>query len=137
LPTASPLHGLPPWLQKYMNGMPLGMLIGAGLAAAVILIAPIVLVLMRRRKKPAPGDATGDRALPQPGIDAEAAFAGQLANRAASQERLDAEALLSLKMPPPGTKKSEVLTKHLKKAVHADPGVSAQLLRTWIHENDS
>ena len=60
-----------------------------------------------------------------------------MASRAANQERLDAEAMLALKLPPPGTKKSEVLTKHLKKSVKADPGVSAQLLRTWINENDN
>ena len=29
-----------------------------------------------------------------------------------------------------------ILTKHLKKSVKADPVVSAQLLRTWINEND-
>jgi flagellar M-ring protein FliF len=137
-PPAAPLQFLPPWLRNHMNGMPLGMLIGAGLAVCVIVIAPIVLLLMRRRRKPAATtEVTGDRALPQPGGAAESAFADQLANRAASQERLDAEALLSMKLPAPGTKKSEVLTKHLKKAVLTDPGVSAQLLRTWIHENET
>ncbi len=132
------MKGLPPWLQKYLVDMPIGMLIGAALAACVIVIAPIALLLMRRRKKAIPpranhqqGSASGSAA------NAEAAFADQLANRAASQERLDAEALLSLKLPPPGTKKSEVLTKHLKKSVQADPAVSAQLLRTWIHENET
>src|SRR6202035_3603979 len=34
-PPAPPIKGLPPWLQKYVNGMPLGMLIGAGLAACL------------------------------------------------------------------------------------------------------
>jgi flagellar M-ring protein FliF len=136
-PPASPLQSLPPWLQKIINSMPLGMVIGAGLAACVIVIAPIVLIMKRRRKTSANGDVTADRALHQGGSNAEAAFADQLANRAASQERLDAEAMLSLKLPPPGTKKSEVLTKHLKKAVQAEPAVSAQLLRTWLHENEN
>ncbi|HEX9507151.1 MAG TPA: hypothetical protein VF947_02025, partial [Myxococcales bacterium] len=71
------------------------------------------------------------------GGDAAASFEGQLASRAANQERLDAEAMLALKLPPPGTKKSDVLTKHLKKSVKSEPGVSAQLLRTWIHENEN
>jgi flagellar biosynthesis/type III secretory pathway M-ring protein FliF/YscJ len=79
--------------------------------------------------------ATTDKALA--GADPAATFEGQLASRAANQERLDAEAMLSLKLPPPGTKKSEILTKHLKKSVKADPGVSAQLLRTWINESES
>jgi flagellar biosynthesis/type III secretory pathway M-ring protein FliF/YscJ len=113
------------------------MLIGAGFAAIIILLAPVVLMLMRRRKKPN-GSVTGDKALPESAsLNAEAAFADQLATRAANQEKLDAEALLALRLPPPGTKKSEVLTKHLKKSVKADPEVSAQLLRSWIHENES
>ena len=45
--------------------------------------------------------------------------------------------MLALKLPPPGTKKSDILTKHLKKSVKSEPGVSAQLLRTWIHENEN
>jgi flagellar biosynthesis/type III secretory pathway M-ring protein FliF/YscJ len=39
-----------------------------------------------------------------------------------------------LKIPPAGTKKSDILTKHLKTTVKADPAVSAQLLRTWMEE---
>jgi len=114
--------------------MPMGMLIGAGLAAGIIVIAPVVLLMMRRRKKAA---ASAEAAKELAAATAEAAFEDQLANRAATQEKLDAEALLALKLPPPGTKKSDVLTKHLKKTVKADPAVSAQLLRTWIHENET
>ena len=68
--------------------------------------------------------------------DPGANFEGQLASRAANQERLDAEAMLSLQLPPPGTKKSEILSKHLKKSVRTDPSGAAQLLRTWINENE-
>jgi flagellar biosynthesis/type III secretory pathway M-ring protein FliF/YscJ len=88
---------------------------------------------MRKRKSDLAA-ATTDKAVE--GADAASQFEGQLASRAANQERLDAEAMLALKLPPPGTKKSEVLTKHLKKSVKTDPGVSAQLLRTWIQENE-
>ena len=109
------------------------MRIGAGVALALIVIGPILLLLMRKRKPNLA--ATTDKAVE--GADLAALFEGQLASRAANQERLDAEAMLALKMPPPGTKKSEVLTKHLKKSVKADPGVSAQLLRTWINENEA
>lgn len=137
-PPAPGGNGLPPWLQKYLKDMPAGMWIGAGLAAGIILIAPIALLAMRRRGRPKGRDAATDRALPEgSAVDAEAAFADQLATRAANQEKLDAEALLALRLPPPGTKKSEVLGKHLKKSIKADPAVSAQLLRTWIHENES
>jgi flagellar biosynthesis/type III secretory pathway M-ring protein FliF/YscJ len=76
-----------------------------------------------------------DKALTGP--DASATFEGQLASRAASQERLEAEALLALKVPPAGTKKADILTKYLRKSVKADPSASAQLLRTWMEENEA
>ena len=131
---AAPANDLSPWL-KYLQKMPLGLRIGAGVAAALILIGPVLLLMMRRRRKSVTASATMDRALE--GADPAATFEGQLASRAASQERLDADALLALKLPPAGTKKSEILTKHLKKSVKSDPIVSAQLLRTWINENDN
>ena len=115
--------------------MPTGLLIGIGVGAALILISPIVILAMRRRK-PGTGDATTDNALNE-APDAAANFEGQLASRAANQERLEAEALLALKFPPPGTKKSEILNKHLRKSVKTDPGVSAQLLRTWMDEKEA
>ena len=113
--------------------MPLGLKIGAGVAAVLLVIGPILLLLKRRRRKATA--ATTHKAIE--GEGAAATFEGQLASRAANQERLDAEALLALKLPPVGTKKSDILTKHLKKAVKTDPMVSAQLLRTWINEKDT
>jgi flagellar biosynthesis/type III secretory pathway M-ring protein FliF/YscJ len=125
---APPASNLPPWLQKLTKDMPTGLLIGIGVGALIIVIAPIFL-LLRRTRSSAAGDVTSDLALP-PGESYE----NQLASRAAAQEKLDAEALLALKLPAPGTKKSEVLSKHLKKAVKTDPKGSAQLLRTWMDE---
>jgi flagellar M-ring protein FliF len=135
LVAAPPPSPLPAWLQKYVKDMSAGMLIGIGLAALIILIAPIVLLSMRKRKSVA-AQATAAAALNEGG-EVGSSFEGQLASRAASQERLDAEALLAMKLPAAGTKKSEILSKHLKKAVKDDPAVSAQLLRTWIHENET
>jgi len=37
---------------------------------------------------------------------------------------------------PRRDQKSDILGKHLKGAVKADPALSAQLLRTWLNEND-
>jgi flagellar M-ring protein FliF len=131
-PGAPPVSGLPLWMQKYLKNMPVGLLIGLGLGAAVILIVPIALLLARRRKS-APIETKidpGPRELPDP----MATFESQMASRATNQERLETEALLALKVPPAGTKKSDILTKHLKGAVKADPVVSAQLLRTWMDE---
>ena len=131
-PSGPPASPLPPWLVKILEKMPLGFQIGVAAGAVVLLIAPIVLLLKRRKRKSVEA-ATSQRALEG---DPAASFEGQLASRAASQEKLDAEALLALKLPPVGTKKSEILGKHLKAAVKADPAFSAQLLRTWLNEND-
>ena len=111
----------------------MGLQIGVVLAAVLIAIVPILLLWMRRRSKIAAA-AIMQKTLAE---DGATTFEAQLASRAASQERLDAEALQALKLPPAGTKKSEILSKHLKKAIKADPVVSAQLLRTWINENDT
>src|SRR6266478_2152760 len=82
---APPPNPLPKWLQKYVKDMSTGMLIGIGVAALIILVAPILLLRMRRRKSAA-AQATGEHAL-----NPADSFEGQLASRAASQERLEAE----------------------------------------------
>jgi len=130
-PGAPPVTQLPAWLQKLTKDMPKGLLIGIGLGALIILVAPIALLL--RRRKRAGNHPTTDNLLPE-GSEAASNFENQLASRASAQEKLDSEALLTLKFPPPGTKKSEILSKHLKKSVKNDPKSSAQLLRTWMDE---
>jgi len=39
-----------------------------------------------------------------------------------------------LKLPPVGTKKTEVLAKHLVETVKKDPVAAAQILRSWLYE---
>src|SRR5260221_882463 len=132
-PSGRPASPLPPWLVKILGKMPFGLQIGVAFAYVVLLIAPIVLLMKRRKRK------SGEAATSQKAIEGEAglSFEGQLASRAATQEKLDAEALLALKIPPAGTKKSDILSKHLKASVKADPAGSAQLLRTWMNEDKS
>jgi flagellar M-ring protein FliF len=134
VPVVAPPNPFPKWMQKYVQNLTPGLLVGIALGALVILIAPILLLRMRSRKS-ATAEATTEKALnaANQGVDYEA----QLAARAANQEKLEAEAMNALKLPQVGTKKSEVLAKHLKKAVKDDPGASAQLLRTWMRENES
>ncbi len=133
-PPPPPGSGLPPWLEKYVMKMSPGMRIGAGVAIVLIVVGPILLLLLRKRTS-ITASVTRERSI-EGAQDAAANFEGQLAYRAANQERLDAEAMLALQLPPPGTKKSEILTKHLKKSVRGDPTGSAQLLRTWINEDE-
>ncbi len=53
---------------------------------------------------------------------------------AAAQQKLDADALNSLRLPAPQSKKGEVLAKHLRDSAKKDPVMVAQLVRNWLHE---
>ena len=43
----------------------------------------------------------------------------------------------SLKLAPVITKTAEVLAKHLREKIAKEPEVSAQILRTWIREEEA
>jgi flagellar biosynthesis/type III secretory pathway M-ring protein FliF/YscJ len=45
--------------------------------------------------------------------------------------------LSSLKLAPVITKTAEVLAKHLREKIKQEPDVSAQILRTWIREDEN
>ena len=49
---------------------------------------------------------------------------------------MDAEAISALKLPPPTTKKSEVLTKHIRESVKKDPSVGSQVLLGWMRDEE-
>jgi flagellar M-ring protein FliF len=61
----------------------------------------------------------------------------RLAERAALEQKLEAQALSSLKLAPVITKTAEVMAKHLREKIAKEPDVSAQILRTWIHEEEA
>jgi flagellar biosynthesis/type III secretory pathway M-ring protein FliF/YscJ len=103
-------------------------------------------LLFRRNSRSAaqPVEVTGPAALP-PGPAApdavhapniEGQLESQLAERDALQQKMDAQALSSLKLAPVITKKAEVLAKHLREKITKDPDLSAQILRTWIREEE-
>ncbi len=48
-----------------------------------------------------------------------------------------AQALNALKLSPVITKTAEVLAKHLREKIKQEPEISAQILRTWIREEES
>jgi flagellar biosynthesis/type III secretory pathway M-ring protein FliF/YscJ len=116
-----------------------------GTAAGVIVIAMIGIILRRRRGK---GRTTASvpTALTQgegsvaagavegPGVENE--LEAKLAERDAMQKRADAQVLSSLKLTPVITKTAEVLAKHLREKITKEPEVSAQVLRTWIREDE-
>jgi len=117
--------------------------IGASAAGALILV--VLVFLMRRRRAPAV-EATTPAALPagesalapgSPGQNLEQQLEAKLAERDAMQKKLDAQALSALKLAPVITKTAEVLAKHLREKVKQDPETPAQILRTWIREEES
>jgi flagellar biosynthesis/type III secretory pathway M-ring protein FliF/YscJ len=59
-----------------------------------------------------------------------------LAERDAIQQQLETQALNALNITPVITKTAEILAKHLREKIKSEPDVSAQVLRTWIHEKD-
>ena len=141
-PAGAPKPASPsPWpapLDKYLNGMNPALVIGVAIGILLMLIGlPLLLLLSRRKRSKA--ELTGPAALPSsaPGNAVAAAGASmeeQLASHAAAQEKLEAEALSALRLPPPQTKKGEILAKHLRESAKKDPAMMAQLVRTWLHE---
>jgi flagellar M-ring protein FliF len=141
-PAGAPKPASPsPWpapLDKYLNGMNPALVIGVAIGILLMLIGlPLLLLLSRRKRSKA--ELTGPAALPSSAPGNAVAAAGvsmeeQLASHAAAQEKLEAEALSALRLPPPQTKKGEILAKHLRESAKKDPAMMAQLVRTWLHE---
>src|ERR1017187_5342869 len=121
------------------------MMMGGGVLAGVLVLGFLLAGLARRGNTAGPVEVTGPAALPRgaaapaglPGINVEQQLESQLAERDALQQKMDAQALTSLKLAPVITKKAEVLAKHLREKITKDPDISAQILRTWIREEES
>jgi flagellar M-ring protein FliF len=119
--------------------------IGGG-ALGVALLAGLVGLLFKRKGRRR-AVVQMQTALP-PGEERRAAVAAggegiehqlesKLAEQDALQKRVEADALNSLKLSPVITKTAEVLAKHLREKVKQEPEISAQILRTWIREEES
>jgi flagellar M-ring protein FliF len=122
------------------------LLTGGGAAVGAIVIGFLFAKLLRRKRKSAvevtgaaelpPADSPAARAA-LAAANAEHELESQIAEREALQHKVDAQTLSSLKLAPVITKKAEVLTKHLREKIAKEPEVSAQILRTWIREEES
>jgi flagellar M-ring protein FliF len=122
------------------------LLMGGGAAVGIIVIGFLFATLLRRKRKNQV-EVTGPAALTAGNSPAARAALGaanaeqellsQLAERDALQQKSDAQALTHLNLSPVITKKAEVLAKHLRERITKEPEVSAQILRTWIHEEES
>jgi flagellar M-ring protein FliF len=127
------------WLEPYLVRIPMPVRIGAAAAGVLMLLAPAVWLVLRRRKKrkaagvdAAPAEIAGESAGQEiaPGASYEDQFAAQQAER----KRLEVEALNALQLAPIESARGEVLTKHLRSMAQNDPKATAQILRGWINE---
>ncbi|MEO7649227.1 MAG: flagellar M-ring protein FliF C-terminal domain-containing protein, partial [Bryobacteraceae bacterium] len=137
----APKGGLPPWLEKYIEYMPLPLRIGIVAAVLSILLAPIAYWIWRLRGRNAARKASARSAAEIAGENVAGtehnqipSFEERMALRAAEKQRLDAEALQSLAGAPTETSKAEVLVRYLKNSVGANPTSAAHLIRTWLDE---
>jgi flagellar biosynthesis/type III secretory pathway M-ring protein FliF/YscJ len=117
--------------------------------AAVGLLALGVFAILRLRKRKRKPEVSGPSELPaassagelpegsaEPTATLEDQFESRMAQRDALQQKLDSQALNSLKLAPVITKTAEVLAKHLREKISKEPEVAAQVLRTWIREEE-
>jgi flagellar biosynthesis/type III secretory pathway M-ring protein FliF/YscJ len=84
----------------------------------------------------ATGAEGGKPGVEAPGSDVERQIESKLAQRDAMQQKAEAQALDALNLAPVITKTAEVLAKHLREKIKAEPELPAQVLRTWIREED-
>ncbi|MGB9605968.1 MAG: hypothetical protein ACPL88_08835, partial [Bryobacteraceae bacterium] len=132
----------PPWLDAVLKQPPT-LLAGAGAGVLLLLAASLWLLRRGRRKRPASVEMAPElpagapqASLEAPGAGAQENFEARLAEQAARQQQLEAEALSALRLPPVTTKKTEVLTKHLAETVKKNPAAAAQILRSWLYETE-
>jgi flagellar M-ring protein FliF len=139
-PLTQGLPGLPIQLNRKM------LMMGGGAAAGMIVIGVLLVMFLRKRKKKKTGTvssaaelAAGDTPSARAALSAAQAqkeLEEQLAERDALQQKSDAQVLTNLKLAPVITKKAEVMAKHLRERISKEPDLSAQILRTWIHEEE-
>jgi len=153
LPFEATLHSEPPLPPGPAPGAPGGpaprwpawlnnpKMIGAVAGGAILLLALVVLTMRKLRRAPrtpqAPGElpaGNGDVTALPGGDSVSKKIEAHMADRAQMQERMEADALESIRVPKPGTNKSEVLVKVLREGLKKDPVTPAQTLRTWLNE---
>ena len=149
-PGAVPQQGKRPtnWMEQLLADRKLLIGVASGAGVVLLLLIGVVIMLVRRggRKAaasmPAALPANAERkaiAAVAPADDPNSVdrqMEAKLAERESMQRQLEAEALNSLKMTPVVTKKTEVLAKHLRENVKKEPNLSAQVLLSWLREEE-
>jgi flagellar M-ring protein FliF len=115
------------------------LLIGGGALAVLIVMGFVVAMLLRRRKK-SQAEVTGPAEIAAPAAGAtgvEKELESRLAEAESMKHQQEAKALNLLKLTPSITKAAEIMAKHLREKIEQEPEISAQVLRTWIREEES
>jgi flagellar M-ring protein FliF len=126
--------------------------VAAGVAVMALVLACGAFLLLRGRRKPlekkvsVPAELPAGAApvapaapapeVPEVRIPVHQQIESQLAEHEALQQKLDEQALNLLKLAPPVSKAAEVLAKHLREKVAKEPEMSAQILHSWISEEE-
>jgi flagellar M-ring protein FliF len=124
--------------------------VAAGAALGLVVLGFVAAWLLRGKSHTQRGKVALQQALPAapegaqpaapglaaPGSNVEQQIESKLAARDAMQQKMEAQALNALNMAPVITKTAEVLAKHLREKIKQDPETPAQVLRTWIREED-
>ncbi len=132
LPAPGPLDTLRQMLTKETFRKYRYVWIGAG-AGLLLAIAGLMLWKLRKRKT----KKVEPPAIPPQVEGAEQRISKQLADMEAAQREADEQALLEMKMPQVTSSKAMLLRKMLNETAKKDPQATVQLLRSWIHENES
>jgi flagellar M-ring protein FliF len=82
------------------------------------------------------GEEGGKPGVEAPGSNVERQIESKLAERDLMQQKMETQALNALNLTPVITKTAEVLAKHLREKIKVEPDTPAQVLRTWIREED-
>jgi|SRR5579871_380933 len=109
-------------------------LFGVGAAIAILLFG---LIWVIRKRRPAPAEWTGPPEIPAGSGVATKEIDTRRAQEEALEQEAEAKALNSLKLTPVITKTAEIMAKHLREKISQEPEVSAQVLRSWIREEES
>jgi flagellar M-ring protein FliF len=134
-------QNVPGWLARLPIPQKLLLPVTAGAAVVLLLLIAGFFLLLRKRRvrgqveaRKALEKAAADKLLQQPPAES---IENKIAERENQKRRLEAEALNALKLPPVATKKTEILTKHLRETIKKDPSVAGHVLLGWMREGES
>jgi flagellar M-ring protein FliF len=128
---------VPGWMKPLLDAAPPAVWAGVLMGLVAVSAAGAFWLFRRRRKAPAASLDPGPRAIgpEEDGGNLERKALAALAQTEADRARMEEEVLSTLRLPP-STKKSEVLKKHIAEQARKEPAAVAQLVRTWLSDQE-